>query len=95
MPAAQEDRDRRTTGRRFDDSDDDYDYITWTNYVTSSDAENGDSATVTFAYEFGSDEGEMDMQWKYGKKPNGFLRFLFWTVLLLGVAGGAAYYFMM
>ena len=24
MPAAQEDRDRRTNGRRFDDSDDDY-----------------------------------------------------------------------
>merc|ERR1711988_1267385 len=76
-------------------SDDDYEYVTWGGYETASTAESGDSATITMEFEAGDDEGEFDVEWKYGKKPNGFLRFLFWTVLLLGVAGGAAYYFMM
>ena len=47
---------------------------------------------TTFA--IGDESGTFTTEWKYGKKPNKILGILFWTVLLLGVVGGAAYLLM-
>ena len=72
-------------------------YYEWT---TASTAEKDDSIEFEGSWiKMKDDADDFDVkyftfEWKYGNKPSGFLRFLLWTVLLLGVVGGAAYFLM-
>ena len=61
---------------------------------TADTVEKGDTADWDAPFTLGDESGTITYQWKFGKKRNGLLGFLFWTVLLLGVAGGAAYFLM-
>merc|ERR1719263_373072 len=76
-------------------SDGEYENTYMYAYETASSVEKGDSTVVEIEFEVGDEEGDLELEWKYGKKPNAFMGFLFRLVLILGIAGGAAYYFMM
>ena len=62
--------------------------------LTASTAEKGDENDWDVDFTLGSETGTVIYAWMYGNKPNKMLGFLFWTVLILGVVGGAAYFLM-
>ena len=67
----------------------------WIVYRTLSDVETDDEVTWDVEFEYGSDkDGEFSYRWMSGKKPNGFLRFVFWSFSGLAFAGIVGYYFM-
>ena len=69
--------------------------ITYLEFLGAATLEKGDSISWDSAFvDEDLEVGSFETEWKYGKKPNAMLGFLFWTVLLLGVVGGAAYFLM-
>ena len=64
----------------------------YSEFMGASTLEKGDSISWNTVFAIGDESDKTE--WKYGKKTNKLLGFLFWTVLLLGVVGGAAYFLM-
>lgn len=69
--------------------------ISYNEFLGAATLEKGDSISWDSAFvDEDLEVGTFETEWKYGKKPNAMLGFIFWTVLLLGVVGGAAYFLM-
>ena len=68
--------------------------ISYNEFLGATTLKKGDKISWNTAFVDGTDTGSFKTEWKYGKKPNAMLGFIFWTVLLLGVVGGAAYFLM-